>query len=360
MHFFESTILMTKDGIICQVYGNQHPEGKVLVKPKYIPTDKISCDDLPYRFISGQRMNRLNLWIGPEKLKKYIESFKEAYPQYVYTSEVHDQSPLLFVVSKEDIEREYSPKKGLSDLMSMPNKDLDGHLKVVVNFAKFLLESPLDIEDLGVTYSTLMGHYSPNISDINIVVYGKEKFWELMKYLQKAEHPDLRWKTYDEWESFYKKRNRHMIHEKNIYIENMDKKRSEGFFSNTLFVIFAVENEEESWFTWGKEKYTRTGSATFKASIVNEKDSVVRPGCYAIKDSTFIAGDEECKDIPITKIVFFSRDYCMLAYSGEEVEVSGVIEKVEDSTNSYYRIVVGYFDSYISEKRDEEYIKVVK
>jgi len=57
MHFYESTIITTKEGMHCQVYGNEHPPGRILVKPKYIPTDRISSDALPSRFLSGKKMN---------------------------------------------------------------------------------------------------------------------------------------------------------------------------------------------------------------------------------------------------------------------------------------------------------------
>ncbi len=96
MHFHEAAIITTKDGLHCQVYSNQHPVSSIIVKPKYIPTDKIECDALPYRFISGKRMNRLNLWVDKEKLRKYIEDFKKAYPQYVLASQVHEKEKLFF------------------------------------------------------------------------------------------------------------------------------------------------------------------------------------------------------------------------------------------------------------------------
>ncbi len=360
MHFYESSIITTKDGLHCQVYSNQHPDGRVLVKPKYIPTDKISSDSLPYRFISGMKMNRLNLWISPEKLKQYLEAFTKAYPKYVFRSPLYDKSPLFFAVPKEDIERSYSPRQGLSELMSMPDKDLDGHLRTVVELALFLLKSGLELRDFGVTYSTLMGHYFQNMSDINIVVYGKTKFWKLMEVLEKNSHKDLRWKTYGEWEAFYKKRNRHMVHKKEIYIKNMHRKRSEGFFKGTLFVIFAVENEDEAWFKWGQEKYKRLGTAKFWGIVKDNKSSVVRPGCYVISDSKFISGDEKCKSLRISNVVFYSRDYCMLAYPDEKVEASGIVEEVtQKGGGKYFRLVVGYFDSYINKKRDDEYIRVV-
>jgi len=360
MHFYESTIITTIDGIHCQVYGNEHPEAGILVKPKYIPTDKISCNFLPYRFISGKRMNRLNLWIDKDHLKQYIETFTKAYPEYIFKSTAHEKSPLFFIVLKKNIERVYSPRDGLRDLMSMPERDLDEHLKAVVQLVSFILKSNLELKDLGVTYSTLMGHYSPNMSDINIVVYGKKKFWQLMDFMEKNNHPDLRWKTYEEWENFYKKRNRHMVHKKEIYIENMHRKKSEGFFKDTLFVIFAVENEDETWFKWGKEDYKKLGVAKFEGVVEDHKDSVVRPGCYKISNSKFVSGDDSCKDLPISNIVFYSRDYCMLAYEGEKIEVSGVVEEVTPKTGEkYYRVVVAYFDTYLSERKDDEYIRVI-
>jgi len=360
MHFYESSIITTIDGLHCQVYGNQHPEGRVLIKPKYIPTDIISSDALSYRFISGRKMNRLDLWIDTEKLTQYINSFAKAYPQYIFRSPVHDKSPLFFAVPKKNIEREYSPREGLAQLMGMPDKDLDQHLRNVVELVSLLLKSGLKPEDFGITYSTLMGHYSPNMSDINIVVYGKNKFWSLMEFLKKTSNKGLRWKTYSEWESFYKKRNRHMVHKKEKYIENMHRKKSEGFFKGTLFVIFAVELENEAWFKWGSEKYRRIGQAKYIGLVGDHKNSVVRPGCYLISDSRFLDGDSTCTNAAISKVVFYSRDYCMLAYKNEKIEASGVVEEVTpESGEKYYRLVVGYFDSYLSGRRDHEYIKAV-
>jgi predicted nucleotidyltransferase len=361
MHFYESSIITTKDGLYCQVYGNEHPKDNILVKPKYIPTDKISSEVLPYRFISGRKMNRLDLWVETERLNEYVTAFTKAYPQYVFKSDVHSQSPIFFAVPKKYIERVYSPREGLADIMSMPKKDMDKHLNVVSDFVTFLLESGLSIKDFGITYSTLMGHYSPEISDINIVVYGKDKFWNLMKYLQNAQNKDLRWKTYEDWEKFYKKRNRHMIHNKEIYISNMYRKKSEGFFKDTLFIIFAVEEPNETWFRWGQERYNAVGFAKFQGIAADNRDSVVRPGCYEVASTKFISGDERCKGLEIKKVVFYSRDYCMLAYPKEKIEFSGVVEEViPKKGEKYHRLVVGYFDSYLSKRRDEEYIRVLE
>ena len=95
MHFYEASIITTNKGLHCQVYGNEHPPDCILVKPKYIPTDKIECNHLQYRFLSGKKMNRLNLWIDKKELKEYLEKFKKAYPSYIYKSTMHDEDRLF-------------------------------------------------------------------------------------------------------------------------------------------------------------------------------------------------------------------------------------------------------------------------
>jgi predicted nucleotidyltransferase len=357
MHFYESSIITTKDGLHCQVYGNEHPLHSILVKPKYVPTDKIESDALQYRFIAGKKMNRLNMWADKEKLKKYIAAFKKHYPQYVFSSPLHSSERLFFAVPLECIERIYFPRRGLYELMNMPEKSLDDHLRLVYSFANFLLKSGLKLRDLGVTYSTLMGHYLSAISDINIVVYGKRNFWRIMDYLKTAEHPLLKWKTKQDWLKFYKGRNRFAIFSEEEFLHLMSRKKSEGYFGGTLFVIFGTEKEEETWFKWGEEKYISLGLATVEGIVDDNASCVVRPGFYGIKESKVLEG----KDVPVSKIVFYSRDYAMIAYPGEKIRACGILERVEPRRGKpYYRVVVGYFDAYVSERREKEFIKVIE
>jgi len=49
----------------------------------------------------------------------------------------------------------------------------------------------------------------------------------------------------------------------------------------------------------------------------------------------------------------------MLAYPDEKIEASGTVEEVTlISGEKYYRLVIGYFDSYLNGRRDNEYIKI--
>lgn len=363
MHFYESSIITTKDGLLCQVYGNEHPVGRILVKPKYIPTTDVESSALPYRFISGRKMNRLNTWADKDALKKYVSDFKETYPSYIYSSNCHGSERLFFSIAVDNIERIYFPRRGFRELMSMPKNSLDNYLRKVYDFASFLLQSGLRIKDFGITYSTLMGHYDSDISDINLVVYGKDNFWKLMNYLNGTDHPLLRWKSDREWLEFRQRRNRSIIFSEAEFLHSMRRKKSEGFFENTLFVIFAAEKEEEVWFKWSKEKYLALGQVTVEGEVADNFSSAVRPGYYGIKDSQIInsAGTlHNMNNYPIKKIVFYSRDYCLLAEPGEKIRACGVMERVEPKMGEpYYRVVVGYFDAYLNQRREQEYVKVI-
>jgi predicted nucleotidyltransferase len=198
-----------------------------------------------------------------------------------------------------------------------------------------------------------MGHYASKVSDMNIVVYGKHNFWKLMSYLETAHHPHLRWKNEADWLDYYQKRNRFAVFGKDSFLKSSMRKKSEGYFNNTLFVIFAAEKEEEVSSKWGAEKYEDLGIATVEGVVADDFNSVVRPGYYAIKDASV-------NGINISKIVFHSRDYCMLAKSGEKIQACGILEKVTpDKGEQYYRIVVGYFDSYVTDRREQEFIRLV-
>ena len=338
-----------------QVYGNEHPTGAILVKPKYIPTEKIESDSLQCRFISGRKMNRLNLWADKEELIKYIEGFKKNYPEYIFKSNMHKGDRLFFAVPIDKIERIYSPKKGLKELMDIPREKLDSHLKSTYDLVTFFLESGLKLEDLGLTYSSLVGHYKLDLSDINIIVHGKSNYWKLMDFLETNKHALLKWKTKEDWLDFRKKRNRYNVFTEEEFLKTMSRKKSEGFFNGSLFVVFCAENENETWFKWGDEEYIEKGSVMIEAVVKDNFNSVVRPGYYEVENSKIIEGYEE---VPIKKIVFYSRDYAMANFPGERIRAKGILEEVKPvGKDSYYRVVVGYFDSYINSRREEEYIK---
>lgn len=360
MYLPESSIITTRDGLHLQVYMSTHPKGVVIAKPKYIPTDKIQSKALPYRYISGRKMNRLNMWIKPKDLKSYIEKFKKAYPEYIYWSDAHDT--WFFAVPEERIEKVYDPRTGLAELMKMPAGHLDPHLKNVVEFVKFLKKSGVPQKDLGITYSTLAGHYYLGVSDINLVVYGAKNNEKVIKFLGKAKHPQLRWKTDKEWVGYHKRRGREFLMSDEEFLFHARRKKSEGFWGGNLFLVFGVEKPEEVRREWGRAKYESLGTATVRGIVSSDKGTGFRPGYYVIRNGEVVrAGNRKMEKLPVSAIVFYSRNFILQAKKGERVEARGLLEKVTPKNgHKFYRIVIGYFDAYLNGRHGEEYIKTIR
>jgi predicted nucleotidyltransferase len=361
-HFYESVLIDTVDGFHCKTYSNEHPEGYLLVKPKYIPKNALEGKGLKYRFLFEKCWIRFNLFAQKDRLKDYIEQFKEKFPDYIYYCK--DTKNWFFVVPKNKIKTIHDPKAGLKELMQVPARDLDEYLKEVVNLIEFLTKSGVGVENFGITHSTLMGNYTPGKSDIDLIIYGKKNGWKVLDYLKSAKHEKLHWKTDEEWAEYYKEHktseSSHFTEEE--YVKHMARKRYEGMFAGNVFTLFTVEEPNETWFKWGEEKIEPVGTATVTGVVADHYNSHVRPGCYEIKDSKVI--DMHGKDLKIDnklkvkKIVTYSIPFVQQALKGEEITACGLLELVIPKVGEkYYRIVTGYFDAYISDRREKEFIK---
>ncbi len=182
-----------------------------------------------------------------------------------------------------------------------------------------------------------------------------------MKYLETAQHEKLKWKTDEEWAQYYQdhktSESSHFTEEE--YVKHMGRKRYEGMFGGTVFTLFTVENPEETWFKWGEESYEPLGLATVKGKIIDHYNSHVRPGYYEIENSEFLEIPEGVdKGIPIKRIVTYSIPFIQQGLTGEDMTACGLLELVTPKDGEkYYRVVVGYFDAYVSDRREKEFIK---
>ena len=116
MHFYEGTLIDTKDGIQCKVYANKHPKGMVVVKPKYIPEDFIPFVGLKKRFLFSRCMNRFNLFNNKKTTEQNLKLLREKLPDYFYECPKHHN--WFLVVPKNKIKKAYDHKGGLKELKS--------------------------------------------------------------------------------------------------------------------------------------------------------------------------------------------------------------------------------------------------
>ena len=361
MHFYESTLIDTVDGLQCKTYSNEHPEGYVIVKPKYIPRHALKGEGLKYRFLFEKCLVRFNLFAPKDKLNGFLKQFRSTFPDYIYSCP--STKNWFFAVPVEKIKTTHDPRKGLAELLLVPEKDLDEYLSLVREFIAFLEGSGVSAAHLGITHSTLMGNYTPGRSDMDIIIFGKKNGWKILDYLKTATHPKLHWKTDEEWAEYYQEHktseSSHFTEEE--YVKHMRRKRYEGMFGGTVFTLFTVEEPDERWLSWSGQDILPMGTATVAGNVTDHYHSHVRPGYYAIDEGRIIEHEKGTvldPAIPLRQIVTFSIPFVQQALAGEEITACGLLELVTpNSGKKYYRLVIGYFDAYLSDRREKEFIK---
>lgn len=353
-HLYESLLLDTIDGLQCKVYANSHPEGKIVVKPKYIPENGFEFKKLKKRYLFETALFRFNLFTDLEAVRFNIDQLKKKLPDYFLESKGHDN--WFIVVPKEKISKIHDPKKGLKELLKIPEQDLDNYLKAVRNLISLISQSRVATENLGINHSTLLGNYTPGKSDIDIVVYGKANGWKVINFLSKVYHPELKWKEEEDWRKYYKDRIVSKNFTEDEYVANMIQKKDDGMFCGNVFSIFVVEEPEEAWYNWN-DVHTRIGTVKVVGKVKDAYNSIVRPGYYELENSRVIHGAD---NVPVKRIVTWSRPFSLQAKTGDEVECVGLLESVEsENCEKFNQVVLGYFDAYTSDRGEKEYLKKI-
>jgi len=351
-HYYESLLINTVDGFQCKVYANNHPEGVFIVKLKYVPVDKLNFTGLKKRFLFGKAVYRFNLFNNKEVVEKNLTEIREKFPEYYYWSETHKN--WFLAVPSHKIKKKHDPKEGLKELIKIPESDLDDYLKSVKSLIGFILNSGVSVDNLGINHSTLLGNYTIGKSDIDIVVYGKDNGWKVINFLEKNNHHSLKWKTEEEWRKYYKDRIVSKSFNEEEYVANMIQKKDDGLFNGNVFSIFVVEEPEEVWYNW-EDVHEPLATVKITGTVTDYYNSIVRPGYYELKDTQIIEG---YNNVEVKRIVNWSRPFSLQAKKDEMVECVGLLEEIKPRNgNSFYQVVIGYFDTYTTDRGEKEYLK---
>jgi predicted nucleotidyltransferase len=202
-------------------------------------------------------------------------------------------------------------------------KTKDNLQRITLEFVNLLSnESGVAIEDFGVHGSVALNMHMPT-SDIDIVVYGSRNFRELERTVKRlAESGTLSY----------------------VFSDRLDAARLfKGHYKNKIFMYNAVRKPEEINSRYGEFKYTATAPVRFHCTVEDDNDSMFRPAIYKIEDYT----PDPASALPKEKIpkcvVSMIGCYRNVAKKGDEIRVSGMLERVEHLTsgNVFYQVVVG-------------------
>jgi predicted nucleotidyltransferase len=351
--YYEAALIDTVDGIQFKVYSTTHPKGFIIAKPKYVPADIIKFSGLKKRFLFGKCMYRFNLFTKMDFVEKNLEALKKKFPYYIYESKEHKN--WFLGVPEEKVKKFYDTKNGLQELLKVPEKDLDPYLKAVRSMIDILVEAGIPAKELGISHSTLLGNYTPGTSDIDVLIFGIDNGWKAISHLETCGHPLLKWKSEQHWAKYFKDRVVSEVYTGEEYVKNMVRKRDDGFIDGNVFSLFCIENKNESWYDWDAE-HEPLGTVKITGIVKNARFSIVRPGFYELENSEILEGH---KEVPIKRIVTWARPFSLQAKENEKVDACGLLEKVKSNNEEFYQIVIGYFDTYISERGKMEYLKAL-
>jgi len=352
MNYYEASLIDSTDDIQFKVYSSTHPKGFIIAKPKYVPDGLMDLVGLKKRFLFGKCVVRFNLFNKKEFVEKNLHEIKQKLPCHIYKCEKHKN--WFLGVPEDKVKKFYDTKEGLQELLKVPIEDLDPYLKAVRKMIDILADAGIQKEKLGISHSTLLGNYTPGISDIDILIFGIENGWKAVKHLETCKDFALKWKTKEEWARYYKERVVSKIYTEEEYVQNMLRKKDDGFIDGHVFSLFCIE-EGKSWYDWQAE-HEPLGTIKIRAKIKDAYYSIVRPGFYELENSKVLEGYE---DIPIKRIVTWARPFVLQANKGENVEACGLLEKVNENGEEFYQLVIGYFDTYTSDRRKKEHMKTL-
>lgn len=283
--FRDKDYLLTKDGLIFNVLGDQHEGGHVTAGLKYT------------------------------KEGKWIDSYRDA------THYLRDQYPAYFkekiVVPLDQIEKHLKPLQRTRQLLNSTEEFAPRHriaLELIDVLAECCRIPPFEV---GITDSLLWGEGNAQ-SDIDLVLYGSEVISDFqLKSKELFQFDDL--EPIDP--SFVQ---RPPDVDDATFETMLKRKANQGYFRGTRFSIRgALTDEEVLWSSERREPFHPVESQRRVLEISNCDDSLLFPVQY-----------ETSEGLPL---VSYHIGYEMSFQPGDKVEVAGTLERSGDDQ----RMLVG-------------------
>jgi len=314
--------LITKDNFIFYVFGYEHPPNRTFAFLKYIPSEYANL--FPIRYLSrkwnfkGKTLCRAEKLYTAENYQLLVESLKKNFGHYVYFCPYRMKD--IISVPSTHISEVYVPKDRLQKLALSPKKD-DLQRLALELISLISAESRVNFEDFGIHGSIALNMHSAS-SDIDFVVYGSKNFRKVEKAVEKlAEEGEINY----------------------VFKTRLDRiRKCRGRFKGTIFVYNAVRKLGEIKTKYGENRYEPIKPVKFRCEVLEDEEAVFRPAIYKISDYLPLNDKSQVEEPPRCVISMIGA-YRNMARKGQIIEVSGMLERVEniESGKTYYQVVVG-------------------
>ncbi|HUY01486.1 MAG TPA: nucleotidyltransferase domain-containing protein [Candidatus Deferrimicrobium sp.] len=320
----DGDIIVTKDQFIFYVFGYDHPVDKVIAYLKYLPKDlkpSFQLSWLPYEWNLGDtKYIRARQLYSPENFERIQKVFKEKYPEYLYRDPYAKKT--VFVVPSHLIHKIYVPEVQWQDLLK--KSDPSPLEQEAIEIIKLLANnSGVHLADFGI-HGSLSTGMSTEKSDVDIAIYGAKNYYQVKKTI---------WMLFKDKKLEYLNEN-----------DSDEYRMNKCIYKGRKFVFNGIRKFDEMRNDFGKFQFTPIRPLHFHCDVVESPERIFRPAIYNIAEY-FPADDNSLlvKTHWPSQVVSMIGEFRDIARRGDEVEVQGMLEKVEKikSAESYYRVVIG-------------------
>jgi len=347
--------VVTEEGLIFRVFGYTHPRDAYVCDVEYAPATIFKSDN-PKAF----RNNKQNVFC------KFYEDegwrfLEKSFPQYMVFHEMLQKK--IIGVNNRHVMRVRRPDEELEKLMSSEHEDR--LLRALQNVLKLSLRhSGLSTGDFGVFGSMLHGFHHPDFSDIDLVVYGKNKVAKLCQTLQEL-YEDSSSSLRNEFEtsaSIRGKRWRFRNLSPQEYVWHQRRKMIYALFNDTKSgrIIKTEFEPVKNWEEISNEydsgmRVLPRGWVRLIARVIDADEAPFIPSVYGVEPLEVLHGAREA--VEVKRIVSYVEEFRMQVRKGENVCVEGNLEEVATSNGSFYQIALTYCPRYYEQVLKSRSIK---
>jgi predicted nucleotidyltransferase len=269
-----------------------------------------------------------------------LDLLKERYPRCIFYD---PYSKMIFsAVPVESIVKHFCPEKKLQRLLKEERRDMLE--EDAVQLVSILSERSMVPEYFfGVTGSILIGIHRPTVSDIDLIVLGRENSLKVRAALLNL---------YSSEGSPIKKFSDAQVEEwceTKASLYPLSRQEAEaiygrvwnrGVFNGVNFSVHPVRLDWEIADVYGDKTFNNLGLVEIDATIEDAADSLFLPATYRVAEICFKSG---VRVEGVREVVSFEGLYGGIYQKGETVFARGVLEEVREipSGKDYYRVVVG-------------------
>ena len=336
--------IIAKEGLIFRVFGYSHPPKAYICDAEYASA-KIFMSNDP-RAPRGGANQLFYKFYNDEGLKLVFARF----PQYTFSHQMLGQE--VVGVNPIDVAEARKPEERLKALIEAGPKDelVDAMQRVL----KTVLQgSGLSVDNFGVFGSMLHGFHHPNLSDIDLIVYGRKKNTKIRETLE-ALYADRLSGFRNEFgtdEAVKAKQWRFKNYGVKEFIWHQKRKQIYGLFDDaksgrTIKVEFEpVKVWSEITSEYGpKVRILRKGWVQINARVVDDADAPFIPSVYAIEPLEVVTGTKEA--LEAVRVFSYMEEFRLQAQKDEKVIVEGNLEEVVTPEGSFHQITLTYCPRY--------------